>query len=47
VLLALAAAGPERPRLLALDRIANRWVDVVRDFGESDISALYLTSQGR
>jgi 3-hydroxyisobutyrate dehydrogenase len=43
VLLALAAAGTERPKLTVLDHIATKWADVIPSFGDSDISALYLS----
>jgi len=43
VLLALAAAGTERARLPVLDHIAARWAEVIAEFGEADISALYLS----
>jgi 3-hydroxyisobutyrate dehydrogenase len=42
VLLALDAAGDERHRLPVLDHIGSMWSEVIRDHGESDISAVYL-----
>jgi 3-hydroxyisobutyrate dehydrogenase len=42
-LLALIAAGAERPRLPVLDLIASSWARMVPAFGDSDISALYLS----
>lgn len=47
VLLALSAAGPARARLPILNQIAIEWADAVRDFGDADISALYLALQRR
>lgn len=42
VRLALSAAGSARPRLPILNHLALTWADVVRDAGDTDISALYL-----
>jgi len=42
VLLALDAAGDERHRLPVLDRIGSMWSEVIRDHGESEISAVCL-----
>lgn len=42
VVLALDAAGDERRRLPVLDRIGSMWSEVIRDHGESDISAVCL-----
>jgi 3-hydroxyisobutyrate dehydrogenase len=42
LLLALAAAGDERARLPVLEDIASTWAGVVREHGDSDISAVYL-----
>lgn len=47
VLLALAAAGAARTRLPILNQIAIEWAEAARDFGEADISALYLALQQR
>jgi 3-hydroxyisobutyrate dehydrogenase len=47
VRLALSAAGSARPRLPILNQIALTWVEAVRDFGDADISALYLALQQR
>jgi 3-hydroxyisobutyrate dehydrogenase len=42
VLLALAAAGKEGSRIPALNKIAVTWADAAKDFGEDDLSAIYL-----
>jgi 3-hydroxyisobutyrate dehydrogenase len=47
VLLALDAAGAQRPRLPALDLIAGRWAELIGDFGDADISALASVSRRR
>ncbi len=47
VRLALAAAGPARSRLPLLALAAATWVDAVRDFGDADVSAIYLALQRR
>jgi 3-hydroxyisobutyrate dehydrogenase len=47
VRLALSAAGSARPRLPILNQIAMTWSEAVRDFGDADISALYLALQRR
>ncbi len=47
LLLALEAAGDERPHLPVLNKMATIWEDAVRDFGEDDLSAIYLALQQR
>ena len=47
VVLALDAAGSERPELSALDHIGTKWAAVIPSSGDADISALYLTSRHR
>ena len=42
VLLALTAAGEERPRLPILNKIATTWSGAVEGFGADDLSAIYL-----
>lgn len=47
LLLALSAAGSARPRLPILNQVAITWAEAGSDFGETDISALYLALQRR